>query len=441
MIVTRKHLSRRTVLRGALGVAVGLPLLDAMVPALAQTPIERSAGRPQLRFGAIYVPNGIRDEIFRPGPSEKLELPPLLARFEPLLDRVNVVTGLAAAPQSEHHSATSLWLHGGSLKKTEGADVRAAKTIDQHFVDVLGRDTALPSLELGIEDMSGSPGSCAYGYSCIYMNTLSWRTPTSPLPMELNPQAVFERLFGESGTPVQRAQRRAAKQSVLDSIKEAAVKLRGELGPSDRATLDDYLDNLRELERRIELAGRRLDDEADLPAAPTGVPSDYEEHVRLMYDLVVLAFRADVTRVFTFMKGVEASAINFPQIGVAESHHIVSHHQNHPTELEKYAKINAYQLGLFADFVEKLRDTPDGDGSLLDHSLILYGSGMSEGNKHDRSRLPILLAGGAAGRVAGGRHIAMPDPTPIANLMVGLGEVGGIDLEGIENSTGRVALI
>jgi len=440
MIVTRKHLSRRTVLRGALGAAIGLPLLDAMVPALAQTAAERSAMRPQLRFGAVYVPNGIRDEIFRPAPLAELELPPLLGRFEPLRDRVNVVTGLAAAPQSEHHSATSLWLHGGSLKKTEGADVRAGKTIDQYFVDVLGRDTALPSLELGIEDMSGSPGSCAYGFSCIYMNTLSWRTPTSPLPMELNPQSVFERLFGDSGTPAQRAARRAAKESVLDSIMAAAAKLRGELGPADRATLDEYFDNLREVERRIELAARRLDENIDLPAAPTGIPIDYEEHVRLMYDLVVLAFRADVTRVFTFMKGVEASAINFPQIGVAESHHIVSHHQNHPTQLEKYAKINAYQLGLFADFVEKLRDTPDGEGTLLDHSLILYGSAMSNGNHHDRSRLPILLAGGAAGRVPGGRHIAMPDPTPMANLIVGLGEVGGIDLEGLERSTGRVAL-
>lgn len=437
MFVTKKHLSRRTLLRGAFRAAVGLPLLDAMIPAFAQA----GATRPQLRFGAVYVPNGIRHELWSPAPSATLELPPLLQRLEPLKAQLNVVTGLAAAPQSEHHSATSLWLHGGSLKKTEGADVHAGKTIDQHFVDVLGRDSALPSLELGIEDMSGSPGACAYGFSCIYMNTLAWRTPTSPLPMELNPQRVFERLFGESGTPEQRLARRAEKRSLLDSIQDAAATLRAGLGPTDRVAVEDYFENLREVERRIDLGARRVDSHVELPAAPAGVPTDYEEHVRLLYDLVVLAFRTDATRVFSFMKGVEASAINFPQIGVPESHHIVSHHQNHPAQLEKYAKINAYQLGLFADFLEKLRDTPDGEGSLLDHSLILYGSGMSNGNHHDRSKLPILLAGRGAGRVQGGRHLAMPDPTPIANLHVGLGEVGGVKLEGLERSTGKVPLV
>ncbi len=350
------------------------------------------------------------------------------------------MTGLEAAPQSEHHSATSLWLHGGSLRKTEGADVRAGKTVDQYFVDAIGRDSALPSLELGIEDMSGSPGSCAYGFSCIYMNTLAWRTPTAPLPMEINPQTVFERLFGDSGTPEQRAARRAAKRGLVDSITGAARDLEARLGPADRATVDDYLTNLREVERRIELSERRLDESLDLPAAPTGIPTDYEEHVRLLYDLLVLALRADATRVFTFMKGVEASPINFPQIGVPESHHIVSHHQNQPAQIEKYGKINAYQLGLFADFLEKLAATGDGDGSLLDHSLILYGSAMSEGNVHDQSRLPILLAGGAAGRVPGGRHIAEAEATPLANLMVGLGEVANLDLTGLERSTGRVAL-
>ena len=370
----------------------------------------------------------------------RLELPPLLARFAPLREHVNIVTGLSSAPQSEHHSATSLWLHGGSLRKTEGADVENAKTLDQHIADVIGQDTALPSLELGIEDMSGSPGSCAFGFSCIYMNTLSWRTPTAPLPMELNPQTVFERLFGDSGTPEQRAARWREKASILDSVLAATRSLHADLGPADRVTIDEYLDNIREVERRIAIAGGPLDSGIGLPAAPTGVPVSYEEHVRLMYDLVALAFRADATRVFTFMKGVEASPINYPQIGVPESHHIVSHHENKPEAQQKYAKINAYHLGLFADFIEQLSATPDGDGSLLDHSLIMYGSGMGNGNVHDHTKLPIMLVGGASGRMKGGRHIATPDPTPIANLIAGLGEVAGVELGELEHSTGRVAL-
>ncbi len=439
MIIRRKSISRRTVLRGALGTAVGLPFLHAMVPALQAQP-SGAAGRP-LRFGAVYVPNGIMPDFWTPPPQTQLLLPPLLERFEPLREQVNVVTGLAAAPQSEHHSATSLWLHGGSVRKTEGADFEAAKTIDQYFVDATGRDTALPSLELGVEDMSGSPGGCAYGYSCIYMNTLAWRTPTAPLPMELNPQALFERLFGEAGTPEQRAERRLARRSILDSITGAANQLQRTLGAEDRTTVSDYLDNVREVERRIEIAERRQESDLDLPAAPAGVPSHYDEHVALLYDLVVLAFRADVTRVFTFMKGVEASPVNFPDIGVPESHHIISHHGGNPDALEKYRRINAHQLGQFADFLDRLAATPDGDGTLLDNSLLLYGSGMSNGNVHDRSRLPILLAGRAGGRVAGGRHIAMPDPTPIANLMVGLGDVAGLDLEHLERSTGRVGLL
>jgi hypothetical protein len=434
MFITKKHLSRRTVLRGALGTAVALPFLDAMVVAAqAQPPA-------QLRFGAIYVPNGVRPEVWTPAPTPALALPPLLVRFEPLREHINVVTGLCSAPQSEHHSATSLWLHGGFLRKTEGPDVRNAKTIDQHIADAIGQDTALRSLELGIEDMSGSPGSCAFGFSCIYMNTLSWRTPTAPMPMELNPQTVFERLFGDSGTPEQRAARWREKASVLDSVLAAAQSLHGNLGAQDRVTIDEYLDNVREVERRIQLAQQQTESDLDLPAAPTGVPSSYEEHVKLMYELVTLALRADVTRVFTFMKGVEASPINYPQIGVAESHHIVSHHENKTEAQQKYAKINAYHLSLFGDFVEQLRATPDGDGSLLDHSLIMYGSGMGNGNIHDHTKLPILLAGGASGRVRGGRHIANPDPTPIANLIASLGDVAGLDLGELENGTGRVAL-
>ena len=434
MFITKKHLSRRTVLRGAFGAAIGLPLLDAMVPAASAQPPA------QFRFGAIYVPNGARPEVFTPPPGPRLELPPLLQRFEPVREQINIVSGLKAASQSEHHSATSLWLHGGTIHKTEGADVRSAKTIDQHIADAIGRDTPLPSLEIGIEDMSGSPGSCAFGFSCIYMNTLSWRTPTAPLPLELNPQTVFERLFGESGTPAQRAARLNHKTSILDSITAAATRLNADIGAADRVTVNEYLENVREVERRIALSGRQLDSGFELPAAPTGVPASYEEHVQLMYELVTLGWRADATRVFTFMKGVEASAINYPQIGVPESHHIISHHENNPEKIEKYAKINAYHLSLFGDFVERLGTIADGDASLLDHSLIMYGSAMGNGNIHDQRRIPILLAGTAAGRIAGGRHIANPDPTPLANLIGGIADVAGLNVGELENSTGRVAL-
>jgi hypothetical protein len=240
--------------------------------------------------------------------------------------------------------------------------------------------------------------------------------------------------------PEQRAARWSERSSLLDSVLAAAQGLQSDVGPQDRATIDEYLENIREVERRIELAGRQLESDIALPAAPAGIPASYEEHVRLMYDLVALAFRADVTRVFTLMKGVEASPINYPQIGVPESHHIVSHHQNNPEAMQKYAKINAYHLGLFGDFVEQLKKTPDGDGSLLDRSLIMYGSAMGNGNVHDQRRLPIMLAGGASGRVKGGRHIANPDPTPLANLIASLGDVAGLDLGQPERSTGRVDL-
>jgi hypothetical protein len=251
---------------------------------------------------------------------------------------------------------------------------------------------------------------------------------------------VFERLFGESGTPAQRVTRLNEKSSILDSILGAARDLNAKLGPADRVTVDEYLENAREVERRIELSGRQLESDLDLPAAPTGVPALYEDHVRLMYELVTLAWRADATRVFTFMKGVEASAINYPQIGVPESHHIISHHENNPDKIRKYAKINAYHLSLFGDFIEKLSETPDGDGSLLDHSLLMYGSAMGNGNIHDQRQIPIMLAGTAAGRIAAGRHIETPDATPLANLIGGIGDAMDIDLGELENSTGRVAL-
>jgi len=434
MFITKKHLSRRTVLRGALGAAVGLPLLDAMVPAASAAPPA------QLRFGAVYVPNGIRPEIFTPASAGKLELPPLLERFVPLREHINVVTGLRAPDPFGHHVIGSLWLSGGSARPTQGSDVRAGQTIDQHIADAIGRDTPLRSLELGIEDINSSSNSCQFGWSCLYLNTLSWQTPTMPLPNEMNPQSVFERMFGDIGSAEERAARFKSKASILDSVIAAASRMDSKLGAQDRSTVDEYLANIREVESRIQSSGQRADAAGETPDAPAGIPGSYEEHVRVMYDLIALAWRADITRVTTFMNGVEASSIGYPQIGVPESHHIVSHHGNVAATIAKYAKINAYHLSLFADFVEKLRAIPDGDGSLLDHSLVMYGSGMGNGDQHDQRKIPIVLAGSAAGRLKGGRHIANPDPTPLANLIAGLGQVAGLDLGKIDNATGVVEL-
>ena len=431
--ITKKHLSRRTVLR-ALGAAIGLPLLDAMVPAASAAPPA------QLRFGAVYVPNGVRPEIWTPATAGKLELPPLFERFVPLKQHINLVTGLRAPDPFGHHVIGSLWLSGGSAKQTQSADVRAGQTIDQYIADAIGRDTPLRSLELGIEDINSASNSCQFGWSCLYLNTLSWQTATMPLPNEMNPQSAFERMFGDIGSAEERAARFKAKASILDSVIAAASRLNSELAPQDRSTVEEYLENIREVESRIQSSGHRADAAGDTPDAPAGIPGSYDEHVRVMYDLIALAWRADITRVATFMKGVEASSIGYPQIGVPESHHIVSHHGNVPDTIAKYGKINAYHLSLFGDFVEKLRATPDGDGSLLDHSLVMYGSGMGNGDKHDQARIPIMLAGSAAGRLKGGRHIANPDPTPLANLIAGLGQVAGLDLGKLENSTGTVEL-
>jgi hypothetical protein len=434
MFITKKHLSRRTVLRGAIGTAIGLPLLDAMVPAAGAEPPA------QLRFGAVYIPNGVRPEVWEPPSAGRLELPPLFERFARLREHINLVTGIRAPPPLGHHVIGSLWLSGGSARQTQGADVRAGQTIDQRVADAIGHDTPLRSLELGIEDINSASNSCQFGWSCIYMNTLAWQTPTEPLPMEVNPQSVFERMFGDVGSAEERAARLKNKASILDSVISSARRFNSQLPPQDRATVEEYLNDIRDVENRIQSTGLRAAAISDAPDAPTGIPATYDEHVRVMYDLIALAWRADMTRVATFMKGVEASSIGYPQIGVPESHHIVSHHGNNPETIRKYTKINAYHLSLFGDFVEKLRATPDGDGSLLDHTLVMYGSGMGNGDKHDQSRIPIMLAGAAAGRLKGGRHIANPNPTPLANLIAGLGEVMGLDLGELENATGVVEL-
>jgi hypothetical protein len=304
----------------------------------------------------------------------------------------------------------------------------------------IGQDTTFPSLEVATEDFSGLVGACDPGYSCAYMNTLNWQTPTTPLPMEVNPRVVFERLFGGGGTAEQRLARMRTDRSLLDFVADDLSHLQRELGRGDGRKLDDYLTNVREIERRIQRAEQTARTQADVPAAPVGVPESYVEHVALLFDLLALALQTDQTRVFTFMMAREVSQRTYPEIGVTEPHHSISHHGNRPAAIEGHAKLNAYHLSMVAKFLEKLRTMPDGDGSLLDHSLIMYGSGMSDGNGHTGSPLPHVLIGGASGRMKGNRHVVMPENTPMANLLLAVAQKSGVEQDRFGVSSGIVDL-
>ncbi len=439
--ITKKHLPRRLFLKGA-GVSLALPLLDSMVPALtAQT---QTAAKPLLRLGFVYVPHGAVMSEWTPAKEgEGLELSTVLKPLEPVRDRVVVVSGLA------HHQADSLgdggadharscptFLTGVHPKRTEGEDVRAGVTIDQIAAQKIGQDTQFPSLEVATEDMTGLVGACDAGYSCTYMNTISWRTPTTPNPMEINPRIVFERLFGEGGSAAEQAERRNEDRSVLDAITHQVKGLDARLGPRDRTRMSEYLDSVREIERRIQRASKQGATQLAVPDAPVGIPDSWDEHVKLLFDLMALSYQADMTRIFSFMVAREVSQRTYPQIGVPDPHHATSHHQNNPEKLAKLVKIQNYHISLLSYFLQKLRATPDGDGNLLDHSLILYGSSMSNSNIHNHSPLPILVAGGALGRVKGDRHLKYPEDTPMANLLVSVLNKAGIEQDKVGDSTG-----
>jgi hypothetical protein len=441
MFISKTKLPRRTFLRGA-GAAVALPLVDAMVPALARA-AEAGTGRPP-RFGAVFVPNGAIVEQWIPktaGPG--FELTPILKGLEPFRDSLVVVSNLTRAHpgvvEGDHAISAAGWLSGVLAKRTQAEDVRGGTTIDQIVAGQIGQDTPFPSLELATADFTGYVGACTSGYSCVYTNTISWSTPTTPLPMEINPRAVFERLFGRPGTPEERASRARRTRSILDLIAQQATDLRRSLGARDRERLGDYLDNIREIERRIERTEGRNETELTSVAVPAGVPDSFEEHLALMYDLIILAYRADLTRVFTFMSDRELSQRTYPQIGVTEQHHTVSHHGNDPANIEKVVRINTYHIELFAKFLEKLRATPDGDGSLLDHSVIFYGGGMGNPNQHASDPLPLVAVGGGLGR--GNRHIQLPVRTPIGNLWVSVAERYGSTITSLGESTGTIELV
>ena len=438
MIVTKKALPRRTFLRGA-GTTLALPLLDAMVPSL--TALSKTPAQPVRRLGFVYMPMG--SDITRwtpPGESALGELSPTLSSLAPVVDDLTVITNLELKNSypGTHATSNAGFLSAAKAKWTESTDYHLGTTVDQIAAQRIGRETRLPSLEMSM-DLVSMVGQCDNGFACVYQNNLSWSSPTTPLPAEAHPRIVFERLFGEGGTPEQRRAALSRKASLLDWVKEDANRLQAELGPADRTKVGQYLDSIREVERRIQNAEQAAT-ERELPDLdrPIGVPVKYADHAKLMFDLQVLALQADITRVVTFQLARETSTRTYPEAGVPEPHHPLTHHGNNPEKIAKVAKINAFHVSLFAAFLEKLKATQDGDGSLLDHSLYLYGSGMGNPNVHDHTNLPILVAGGAAGGVRGGQHIRYAEPTPLSNLHLTLLDKVGIHLESFQDSEGKV---
>ena len=443
MIIRKLAIPRRTFLRGA-GATVALPLLDAMVPALSA--LSTTAAAPVRRLGFVYIPNGAVMQQWTPAETGSgFALSPILQPLAPYKDQLTVVTGLAhgqAEPlgdgNGEHSRASATWLNGVHPKQTEGADVQAGMTADQIAAAGLGQDTPLPSLELAI-DLDGLVGNCENGYSCVYLNTVAWRSATTPLPMENNPRVVFERLFGDGGTTEQRVAEMRRDRSILDSVTDDLAALERDVGGGDRARIDQYLDSVRALERRIQLAEAQSAT-VELPDLdrPVGIPGTSEAHVKLMFDLLALAYQADLTRVFTFMLGRELGGRTYPHLGVPDPHHGLSHHRNDPEKLDKLARINTYHMGLFAHFLENLQSTSDGDGSLLDHSMVMYGGGLGDSNDHAHFDLPELVVGGGAGRLRGGRHLRYPKDTPVNNLLVSMLDKAGLPAERFGDATGQI---
>lgn len=436
MLLT-KSLSRRTVLRG-LGATVALPLLDAMVPALRGA---RAAAKPVHRFQAFYVPNGMAMEYWTPaGAGSAFELSPVLEPLAAYRDQMLVLSGIKANWNYIHAGASGSFLTGTTRGGRNEIEIIADVSMDQILARHFAKQTQVASLELSM-DPPANAGACTGNLSCVYTHTLSWRSPTQPLPMEWNPRAVFEKLFGDSGStdPVVREARLQQHKSILDSVNEKLADLKRELGPRDQVKIDEYTEAIRDVERRIQKAEEQ---DVELPSMeqPQGAPPVFEDHLALMLDLQLLAFQSDLTRVISFMLGKEQSARPYPQIGVPEAHHPLSHHNNVPELVAQMSKINRYHTQLFSQYLDKLRATPDGDGSLLDHMTILYGSGISNSTVHSGDNLPLLLAGGGAGRLKGGRHLLYANEPPMANLLVTLMDKLDVPVERHGGSTGKLPL-
>ena len=445
MMIFKKAIPRRTFLRGA-GATLALPLLDGMVPAFA-TKLDTAAQSP-VRLSIVYSPNGMNMAKWTPAAEgAAFELSPTLEPLAPFRDRLLVLTGLnnnagdalpGEGENAPHERAGAVFLTGVHPKREGHVGI----SVDQIVAKELGKHTQVASLELGLHS-NDVVGQCEKGWSCAYLNTISWRTPTTPLPVEYQPRAVFERLFGDSNSndPAVRRARIRKDRSLLDSVTQAAARLLTGLGPGDRAKLTDYLDAVRDVERRIQMAEEQSSRELPVLDRPSGVPATFAEHAKLMFDLQVLAYQTDMTRVITFMMGREQSNRTFREIGVPDVHHAVSHHRSDPVNLEKVFRIDVYHSKIFSYFLEKLRSTPDGDGSLLDHLLIVYGSSMSDGNDHLLQNLPILLVGGERGQLRGGRHLRYPEATPISNLYLTLLDKLGLAVENFGDSTGKLELL
>jgi hypothetical protein len=439
MFIAKKHVPRRTVLKG-MGAALALPLLEAMHPAFSLR--GRAAAKAVHRFQTFYVPNGMAMEYWTPqGEGTGFDLPPILEPLAPFRNQMLVLTGVKANWNYIHAGASGSFLTGTTRGGRNEVEIIADVSMDQLLAKQFARETQVASLELAM-DAPANAGACTGNLSCVYTHTLSWRSPTQPLPVEYNPRAVFEKLFGDSGS-TERAVREARllqHKSILDSVAEKLAGLKRELGPHDRVKIDEYTESVRDVERRIQKAEEQRD--LDLPelAQPQGVPPIFEDHLALMLDLQLLAFQSDLTRVISFMISKEQSARPYPQIGVPEAHHPLSHHGNLPELVAHMSKINRYHTQLFSQYLAKLRATPDGDGSLLDHTTILYGSGISNSNQHSGDNLPLLLMGGGAGRLKGGRHLTYADKPSMANLLVTLMDKLDVPVEKLGGSTGRLPI-
>jgi hypothetical protein len=447
MFISKKYIPRRAFLRGA-GVTLALPLLDSMIP--AQTPLRKTVAAGTTRFTGIFVPHGMAPGYWVPEglvlQAEKL--PSILEPLKPFVDQTVLLSGLwskSAEPPpgvtGADHWVAAAYMCASKPKKTTGADIQDGTTIDQMIAQKIGQDTLLPSLQLAIEDPGANSSNCGEGYSCAYTNSISWASPTQPLPMELNPQVVFERLFGDGSTVEERAARREQDRSLLDSVTSSLARLKKNLDPGDRSKLDEYTDDIRELERRLEIAKKASGTvSSEGIAVPAGIPESFDEHVKLHFDLQTLAFKADITRVSSVLYARDLTGRSYPRSGTTSSFHGASHHAENPDKIKDYSKINRYHVECLAYYLDKLRKTPDGDGTLLDHTLIMYGSNMGDSNQHLHFDVPHILAGGASGQLKGGRHLDYPIKTiSTGNLLLSVLSMYGIRQDSIGDSTGMLS--
>jgi Protein of unknown function (DUF1552) len=438
MFITKKAIRRRTLLKGA-GATLALPLLDAMIP--AATAWARTPAKPTSRLGFVFIPMGCDHARWTPaGQGELHDLPPILFPLSPVKDHVTVITNtrLQNAYPGTHDTSNSAFLSASFAKHTDSSDYFSGITVDQIAAREIGRDTQLASLQLAM-DLNPLAGVCNNGYACVYQNCLSWSSPTTPLPAEAHPRIVFERLFGEGGNAAARREGLRNRESLLDSFSVDIARLKQRVGVPDRGRVEQYLDSIRDVEREIQRAEHAANDPRTPDAErPVGVPAEFADHVKLMFDLQILAFQADITRVVTFQLTREQNNRTYPEIGVPDAHHPISHHGNDPEKLAKMAKINAFHVALFSDFLQKMKATPDGDGSLLDHSVYMYGSGMGNSSLHDHDNLPILVAGGTGTGLKGGRHIRYEKGTPLANVHLTLLDRVGVHLDSFVDSTGKI---